>query len=98
CNCHPNFNLTVGISEGKGIVYKDVNGGFNVAGVVINMAARAMAMAERNQIFFTEDACKAMVEMDQDPHLVDRLVRFEYPLSTVKQLLYINIETLPFHT
>jgi hypothetical protein len=41
CNCHPNFNLTVGISEGKGIVYKDVNGGFNVAGGVINMAGQS---------------------------------------------------------
>jgi hypothetical protein len=81
CNCHPKFNLTVGISEGKGIIYKDVNGGYNVAGGVINMAARAMGAADRNQIFFTEDACKAIIEMDQDPHLVDKLVRFEVPIK-----------------
>jgi class 3 adenylate cyclase len=79
CNCHPNFNLTVGISEGKGIIYKDVNGGFNVAGGVINMAARAMAVADRNQVFFTEDARRAIIELDQDPHLVEKFVEFEVP-------------------
>jgi hypothetical protein len=37
CNCHSNFFVRIGVSEGKGILYKDLNDGYNVAGDVINM-------------------------------------------------------------
>lgn len=76
CNCHSNFNITVGISEGRGVIYKDLNSNFNVAGSVINMAARMGCIAERNQIIFTEDAYHQIIDMVDDPHLVDHFVAF----------------------
>jgi hypothetical protein len=76
CNCHPNFNLRIGISEGKGIVYRDINGNFNVAGGVINLASRVMGLADRNQIIFTDEAYKQIVDMVDDPLLSDKFVSF----------------------
>lgn len=76
CNCHPYFNLCIGISEGKGVVFKDLRDEFNVAGAVVNMAARLMGLADRNQILFTEDAYNQIIDMVDDPHLVDSFVEF----------------------
>ena len=76
CNCHPYFNLRVGISEGKGIIFKDVNNHFNVAGGVVNMAARTMGLGERNQIIFTEEAYNLIIDMVDNPHLVDFFKQF----------------------
>jgi class 3 adenylate cyclase len=76
CNCHPHFNLRVGVSEGKGIVYRDVNDCYNVAGSVVNMASRVMSIAERNQILFTSDAYAMIVDMVDDPKMVDHFVEF----------------------
>jgi hypothetical protein len=39
CNCHNNFQIRIGIAEGRGIIYVDINDNFNVAGTTINMAA-----------------------------------------------------------
>lgn len=82
CNCHSNFNLRIGISEGKGLIYRDLNGGYNVAGDVINMAARVMGLVGRNQIAFTADAYKQIVDLVDDPYLVDRFI--EYPEVSIK--------------
>ena len=71
CNCHANLNVRIGISEGKGIIYHDVNGGYNVAGGVINMAARVMGLVDRNQIAFTEEAYRQIIDLIDDPHLSD---------------------------
>jgi len=76
CNCHPYFNLRIGISEGKGIVFRDLRNEFNVAGGVVNMAARVMGLADRNQIMFTEEAYNQIVDMVDDPHLVDLFTEF----------------------
>lgn len=76
CNCHPYFNLRVGISEGKGIVFRDTNDQYNVAGGVVNMAARVMGVADRNQIMFTEEAHTQIVDMVDDPHFVDLFRQF----------------------
>lgn len=76
CNCHANFNLRIGISEGKGIVFRDLNGSFNVAGGVVNMAARVMGIADRNQIIFTAEAYRQIVDMVNDPNLVDSFKEF----------------------
>jgi hypothetical protein len=81
CNCHPNFNIRTGISEGKAIVYVDINGGYNVAGGVVNMAARAMGAGDRNQIIFTDEAYKDIVEMDENPQMVEKFVRYETPIK-----------------
>ena len=81
CNCHQNFNLTIGISEGKGIIYTDLNGNYNVAGFVINMAARAMGQADRNQIVLTQEAYTQLIEMDEDATFADKFQAFEVELK-----------------
>jgi len=81
CNCHPNFNITTGISEGKGIIYTDLNGNYNVAGAVVNMAARAMGQADRNQIVLTQEAFNQLIEMDEDASLVDKFQRYEVEIK-----------------
>jgi len=77
CNCHQFFNVRIGVSEGRGILYKDVNDNYNVAGEVINMAARAMPLADKNQIVFTEAAFRQIVDMVNNPDLVDCFVAYE---------------------
>jgi hypothetical protein len=74
CNCHSNFGVRIGISEGKGIIYKDSNGNFNVAGGVINFASRVMGLADKNQIMFTKEAYTLIVDMVDEPDLVNRFV------------------------
>lgn len=54
CDCHPKFDIRVGINEGKGIIYKDVNNKYNVAGEVINFASRVMGIVDGKQIAFSE--------------------------------------------
>lgn len=88
CNCHINFNLTIGVAEGKGIIYSDINDGYNVSGTVINMAARTMGKADRNQILFTEDAFSEIVEMDEDSQLVDKFAKYE---ANIKHGEIINV-------
>lgn len=76
CNCHNSFNLTLGISEGKGIIYKDINNNYNVAGNVINMAARVMRESEKNQILLSEEAYTQIIDLVDDPHLDEKFVLF----------------------
>jgi class 3 adenylate cyclase len=76
CDCHPYFNLRIGLSEGRGVVYLDMREDFNVAGRVVNMAARVMGLADRNQIMFTDEAHKQIVDVTADPDFADRFVEF----------------------
>lgn len=64
CNCHDYINLRIGISEGKAIIYKDINERFNVAGGTVNLASRAMGLAQRNHIICTEYAYREIIEND----------------------------------
>ena len=66
CNCHDNFNLRIGISEGKGIIFKDINGNYNVAGNTINIAARVMQKGDKNTILLIEDAYASIIDMTED--------------------------------
>jgi len=77
CNCHSGFNISIGVSEGKGILYRDVNSAYNIAGSVINMAARVMGLAGNNQIIFTEDAYHQIIDMVDDPHLDEQFLEFK---------------------
>jgi hypothetical protein len=76
CNCHSHFNLRIGISEGRGIVYIDVNENYNVAGTPVNMASRVMTLADRNQILFTDDAYRQIIDMSTDISFLNHFVEF----------------------
>ena len=77
CNCHDNFSLRIGISEGKGIIFKDINGNYNVAGNTINIAARVMQKGDDNTILLTEDAYKSIIDMTEDIALEENFNIFE---------------------
>jgi formylglycine-generating enzyme required for sulfatase activity/class 3 adenylate cyclase len=55
CNVHSHFSLRCGASSGKVILFKDINGGYNIAGKPVNMAARVMNVANARQVFLTEE-------------------------------------------
>lgn len=76
CNDHTHFNIRVGISQGEGLIYEDVNERYNVAGGVINMAARVMDQADRNQIVFTAEAYSIYIDMIDKPNLDELFVRY----------------------
>lgn len=76
CNCHSNLNVRIGIAEGKGIIYEDVNGNYNVAGNVINMSSRVMGMADRNQIIFTKDAYDQLIDLIDIPDLYKEFIEY----------------------
>ncbi len=67
CSDHSHFNVRIGISQGLGLIYRDYNDRYNVAGDVINMAARVMNLADRNQIVFTADAYRTFIDMADQP-------------------------------
>lgn len=77
CNCHDNFDLRIGLSEGKGIIYTDINKNYNVAGNVINMASRVMNMGDSNSILITEETYKNIIDMTSDVTLEDDFEFFE---------------------
>ncbi|MEL6446473.1 MAG: adenylate/guanylate cyclase domain-containing protein [Pseudomonadota bacterium] len=89
CNCHNSFYLTVGVAEGKGILYRDVNSQYNVAGNCINMAARIMGHADANQILFSQEAYNQIIDLVDDPHLDERFREFQD--VKIKHGLKINL-------
>jgi class 3 adenylate cyclase len=89
CNCHPFFKITVGITEGKVVLYKDLNGNYNIAGNSINIAARIMRMAEPNQIMFAEDAYRQIIDMVDDSTLDERFIAFKD--TPIKHGVKINV-------
>ena len=99
CNCHPFFNITTGIAEGKVVLYQDLNGNYNIAGNAINMAARVMGMADHNQIIFTDDAYRQIIDMVDDATLDQRFLAFKD--ARIKHGLKITVyqyvdKTLPY--
>jgi hypothetical protein len=69
CNCHNFFDVRIGISDGRAIVFKDINNNYNVAGNPVNMASRVMGLGDRQQILLTEEAYKNMIDMTEDTTL-----------------------------
>jgi len=63
CNCHDSFLLRCGVSEGPLILYRDLNGNFNLAGDTVNMAARVMDLADAGQVFLTRETYHRLYEM-----------------------------------
>jgi class 3 adenylate cyclase len=72
CDCHDYFNLRIGLSHDDGIIYRDVNGNFNAAGAVVNIASRIMNAAGRNGILITEDAYQKIEQFVTDRALLAR--------------------------
>jgi formylglycine-generating enzyme required for sulfatase activity/class 3 adenylate cyclase len=87
CDCHGAFLLRCGVSEGKLIIYKDLNGNYNIAGEAVNMAARVMGRADGNQVFFTE---RGYVELADLVKGVDRKFR-KYVNVEIKHNLRITV-------
>jgi hypothetical protein len=55
-------------------VFKDINENYNVAGGTVNIAARVMGLADKQQIIFTSEAYKNIIDMTEDTTLEDRFV------------------------
>lgn len=89
CNCHASFKLKIGVDEGKGILYRDINGNYNIAGNVINMASRVMNQGDSGHIFMTENAYEQLIDMIDDPHLDERFRKYEG--IKIKHGLEINV-------
>lgn len=66
CNAHSHFALRCGLSEGKVILFKDINGGYNMAGMPVNMAARVMNIANARQIFVTHEYLKVLIDFEPE--------------------------------
>lgn len=75
CNCHAFFDVRIGVSEGKVIVFKDVNDNYNAAGNTMNIASRIMGLGDRNHILFTAVAYRNIIDMTEDTNLEQRFVK-----------------------
>jgi hypothetical protein len=89
CNCHHFFDVRIGISDGKGIVFKDINSNYNVAGNPVNFASRVMGLGDRQQILLTEEAYKNMIDMTEDTDLEGKFVA--HGLMEVKHDIKLGI-------
>jgi hypothetical protein len=69
CNCHDFFDVRLGISDGRAIIFKDINDNYNVAGNPVNVASRVMGYGDNQQVLLTEDAYKNMIDMTEDTDL-----------------------------
>jgi class 3 adenylate cyclase len=76
CNCHSFLKTKIGVAEGKVVLYRDLNGNYNIAGTAINMAARVMGLADPNQVLFTEDAYRQLIDMVDNPTLDESFIEF----------------------
>ena len=89
CNCHPAFAVRIGIGEGKGIIYKDVNENYNVAGVAINLSSRIMSLGDGMQILLSSEAYQNLIDMTNELGLEDAFARF--PDIEVKDGLKVDV-------
>lgn len=76
CNCHDFFDVRIGASEGRCIVYKDVNDNYNVAGNAINIASRIMSLCDKQTILFSDEAYKNLIDMAEDTTIENRFNKY----------------------
>ena len=77
CNCHPSFDLSVGVAADRGVIFRDLNGNCNVAGNTINMASCVRQLSGPRRIFFSEEAYRAIIDEVDDPALNENFRLFE---------------------
>lgn len=51
-----NFKVRIGLGKGDCLIYKDINGRYNIAGDEVNLTSRVMIKADPNGIVFTDHA------------------------------------------
>jgi hypothetical protein len=95
CNCHDYYNLRIGIADGKAVVYVDANGNYNLAGGVVNVAARVMGQMDANQVGMSEQAYEQFVDLSDDPNMSDHFEVF--PNVRVKHGIRIGIAQYQDH-
>ncbi|HST32048.1 MAG TPA: SUMF1/EgtB/PvdO family nonheme iron enzyme [Solirubrobacteraceae bacterium] len=87
CDCHSNFRLRVGVSEGQTVLYRDLNGEINIAGNPVNLAARVMNLAQTGQVLLTDIAYQTVVE-----HVPGKESQFRrYQGAEIKHGLHIDV-------
>jgi Transcriptional regulators of sugar metabolism len=69
CTCGNYFDVRIGINEGQAIVYKDLNGNFNVAGDIINNTERIMSPGDAKTILMGNEVYKTL--MQYKPHMLE---------------------------
>jgi len=77
CNCHTHFKVRIGIHEGKGIIYRDINGNYNVAGGAINIAERIMGLGDGMHILLSEPSFHNLIDMTTDTDLESQFKLYE---------------------
>lgn len=75
CNCHSYFTARIGISDGKAIIFRDINENRNMAGKPVNEAARVMGIADGMQILLSDNAFTDLADF-ADANLAKQFHRY----------------------
>ena len=92
------LKVRIGISEGDAIIYKDINGHYNIAGKPINMAARVMGHAPPSQIVLTKEAYEKYIEFGEDnclKKLDTVIVKHGIELEIYQYISFAKLEKTP---
>jgi Adenylate and Guanylate cyclase catalytic domain len=76
-NCHDKFELRIGISDGRVVIYKDINGLYNISGSPINYAARIMSFSDGGMILLTADAHNQIIDLTEDSEMLKNFVEIQ---------------------
>ncbi len=62
CKCHDFYSVQCSMVEGNLFIFKDLNGGYNMAGSVLNRANRLAVLCEYDQIFLSYEVYKNSID------------------------------------
>jgi hypothetical protein len=68
CNCHDYFRLRIGVSDELGVIYKNLNSEYSMAGRAPELAMSAMKESNENRIVFTNAAYSKLIDAVGDPN------------------------------
>lgn len=77
CDCHNIFNINIGIGQGPGVFYHDVNGQPNLAGKTINYAARVLGFGDRMHVLLTREAYDTLSEYSRNTDFKNNYRNYE---------------------